>query len=64
MVEMLMAYLDDMVRSEDFKKQLVDQINAKINLPILTEQQEEDLVIEQLVEIIATILPVILKLKK
>lgn len=64
MVEMLMAYLDDMVRSEDFKKQLVDQINAKINLPILTEQQEEDLVIEPLVEIIATILPVILKLKK
>ncbi len=64
MVEMLMAYLDDMVRSEDFKKQLVDQINAKINLPILNEQQEEDLVIEPLVEIIATILPVILKLKK
>ena len=64
MVEMLMAYLDDMVRSEDFKKQLVDQINAKINLPILTQQQEEDLVIEPLVEIIATILPVILKLKK
>ena len=63
MVEMLMAYLDDMVRSEDFKKQLVDQINAKINLPILNEQQEEDLVIEPLVEIIATILPVILKLK-
>ena len=64
MVEMLMAYLDDMVRSEDFKKQLVDQINAKINLPILNEQQEEDLIIEPLVEIIATILPVILKLKK
>ena len=64
MVEMLMAYLDDMVRSEDFKKQLVDQINSKINLPILNEQQEEDLVIEPLVEIIATILPVILKLKK
>ena len=64
MVEMLMAYLDDMVRSEDFKKQLVDQINSKINFPILNEQQEEDLVIEPLVEIIATILPVILKLKK
>lgn len=64
MVEMLMAYIDDMVRSEEFKKNLVDQINAKINVPLLSEKQEEDLIIEPLVEIIATLLPIVLKMKK
>ena len=64
MVEMLIAYIDDMVRSEEFKEKLVDQINSKVNIPILTEAQEEDLIIEPLVEIIATILPKVLKIEK
>lgn len=64
MVEMLMAYIDDMVRSEEFKKNLVDQINKKINVPILNEKQEEDLIIEPLVDIVATLLPIVLKMKK
>ncbi len=61
---MMIAYIEDMVRSEEFKKNLVDQINEKINVPILNEKQEEDMIIEPLVEIIATILPVVLKMKK
>tara|TARA_Y100001973_G_C5187346_1_gene328706 strand:+ start:723 stop:917 length:195 start_codon:yes stop_codon:yes gene_type:complete len=64
MIEMMIAYIEDMVRSEEFKKNLVDQINEKINVPILNEKQEEDMIIEPLVEIIATILPVVLKMKK
>ena len=64
MLEMMIAYIDDMVRSEEFKDNLVTQINAKINVPILNEAQERKMIIEPLVDIIATILPVVLRLKK